>query len=133
MCSAKQLAWGMLAFGVPVAAANTATYRLELNVPVTCTVDYTPTPGAANGEAALGKLSEYCNSPAGYDVRMLYPAGTLRGVTVRLNASAVVLDGSGETVIDSAPGAEIRRAELVATPGSAHVDPAVLSFAIATR
>jgi hypothetical protein len=131
MRAAKQLAWAMVAFGMPAGAASTGTYRLDLNVPVTCTVDYTP--GAAHDEAALGKLNEYCNSPAGYEVRMIYPAGSLKGVTVRLNGSAVVLDGTGNMVIDSAPGAESRRVELVATPGSAHVDPSLLSFAIAAR
>lgn len=133
MHTVKALAPLLLVLAAPAAATNMGSYELQLSVPVACSVNYAPTPGAASGEAALGKLSEYCNSPSGYEVRMLYPAGSLRGVTMHVNGSAVVLDGSGDAVIDSAAGATSRRVELVATPGQASVDPSLLSFAIVTR
>lgn len=123
----------LLATATPTFASSSGSYQLQLFVPVACRVSYAPTPGSGSGEAALGKVSEYCNSPTGYQVRMLYPAGSLRGVTMRINGSAIVLDGSGSAVIDTAPGAASRRFELVGTPGRAKVDPSMLSFAIETR
>jgi len=133
MKSAAMLGLILAAAAAPAAAGNSATYRLELNVPVTCSVGFTPMPGQGDG-AAVGKLSEYCNSPAGYQVRMMYPAGAYEGMVVRLNGSAVVLDGSGSAIIDTADGASRRNIEMVANGrGPERLDGAVLAFAIEPR
>jgi hypothetical protein len=132
---AGQVGWMvMLVAATPCFASNTGSYRIEAHVPLTCSVDFVPSPGVPNAGAALGKLTEYCNSPSGYHVHMLYPAGAYDGVTVRINGSAIVLDGSGRSLIDVAYGASSRRVEVVATrQGPANLDRALVSFAIEPR
>jgi len=110
--------------------AETANFRVRATVPVICNINHVaaaPTP--AGGEAyALGRISEFCNSPRGYEVLVDYTPGTLRGAIISVGEDRVTLTGSGQAVLSRANGPRIRERPLMATPGEAGFDSGNLRF-----
>jgi len=91
------------------AAGQTARYTITVSgfVPVICraSLDATVVPAAA-GEAPLGELNEFCNSPNGYQV---YVEGSpeLADATLIVDGQAVALSGDGPTLVAASNGPDI--------------------------
>lgn len=66
---------------LPVGAQSSIGCRVSLLVPVHCQVCHSPLgAGDTGGTYSLGWLTEFCNVPAGYDLRVQYTPGALQGM-----------------------------------------------------
>lgn len=110
---------------------STASYTVELQVPVICNIRYRASPTAQQGDGyELGDLREFCNAPTGYALTVDYAPGSMRGAVLSVGSDRVVLDGSGTTTVSRMPGPAIRDRTIVATPGPAGFDTDMLNFHI---
>lgn len=109
----KSAALTVLVFSVVMQsnAANAATsgsnaIDIRGYVPTVCTLQFAPVViQRRDGEVDLGTMHEFCNSPAGYVVRLNYRPGSLVGARFTTGGSAVTLDGSGSAVLVDAEAA----------------------------
>lgn len=128
----KVAAMLLLASGSAASAQSVAsgTFRLQLVVPVICTVQHRPALSAVADGYMLGNLQEYCNAPSGYRVALRYAPGSMRGAVVSLGQERVVLDGSGHAVISQASGPRVREREIFTAPGPQGFDTDRIEFTI---
>jgi len=108
----------------------TSSFRLQLSVPVICTVSHRASLSVAGDGYMLGGLREYCNSPNGYSLVVDYAPGSMRGAVVSVGDERVTLDGSGHTVISHAPGPRNVDREIYAAPGPLGFDTDHLEFSV---
>lgn len=121
----------MVLLGGSAASAQSVaseTFRLQVSVPVICTVSHRSTIAAAGNGYMLGALREYCNAPNGYLLAVDYAPGSMKGAVVSVGDERVVLDGSGHTVISRAAGPRVRDREIFAAPGPKGFDTDQLVF-----
>jgi len=88
------------------------TLRLEGHVPVICRATVEGGTAAAEGShVVLGRLDEFCNNPAGYQVWVDYPP-ELASATLFVDGQAVALSAAGSTRISGAPTAAVAAHDL---------------------
>lgn len=120
--------FGKLAFGATLVAASiipaaalaaSQGFNLSAVVPVQCSVNQQSI-GAqqVTGSAiSLGTFREYCNAPGGYQLVVRYAPGSLKGARISAGSDAVVLDGSGVSVLSRSTGPRVRERALSMTVG----------------
>lgn len=104
--------------------------RLQLTVPLVCTVSHQAAISAAGSGYMLGDLREFCNSPSGYLLTVNYMPGSLKGAVVSVGDQRVLLDGSGQAVISHEAGPRIRNRAIFAEPGPQGFDTDRIEFNI---
>lgn len=100
----------------PASAAAPAspgfTMNIEGFVPVICRASLGASQAPANaGRVSLGKLSEFCNNPSGYQVWVDY-SPALASATLIVDGQSVPLSASGATMISSSPTAAVTAHDL---------------------
>ena len=100
-----------------VAAPNTYELRLEGHVPVICRVDLQASGASADHATYLGRMTEFCNSAAGYDVWLSHAQG-LSGAAVYVDGQKIQLSASGQTLISHSATAASRSHVLRLDPGA---------------
>ncbi|SFJ65995.1 hypothetical protein [Caulobacter sp. UNC279MFTsu5.1] len=100
-----------------VAAPNTYELRLEGHVPVICRVDLQASGASADHATDLGRMTEFCNSAAGYDVWLSHAQG-LSGAAVYVDGQKIPLSASGQTLISHSSTAASRSHALRLDPGA---------------
>ena len=108
-----------------------ASFEVTGFVPVTCraNLDATVVP-VTSGEVALGKLNEFCNSPAGYDV-FVESSPELADAMLIVDGREVPLSATGSTLVASADGPAIVSREIRLT--GAGSDGGSLNFRVMVR
>jgi hypothetical protein len=129
---ATAMVTGVAAAAQPDVEAGGSTYSIDIvgYVPVICraSLDATVVP-AAPGEAELGSLNEFCNSPSGYDV-FVENSPELAGSVLYVDGQAVTLSASPTRISSSdQPAITSRNVRLANAGGSG----GSLSFRIAAR
>lgn len=118
----------------PAIASNRAGYGINLRaiVPLTCSVRFHSFGKVSPlGQAfELGSFREFCNSPTGYSLLIIYTPGTLRGATIQAGVDRVVLDGSGQTILTRSTQARARTRKLQIIPGVTGLDTEQLELSI---
>lgn len=128
------IALATVAAPMPVGAQSSTGYRLSLSVPVVCQVRHDASGAGFNGAAYnLGQLNEYCNAPAGYELRVSYAPGALEGMVLVLGSRNLVLDGSGQAIMSGADMPNIQQRPLVAIPSEVGFNTDRLEFEILPR
>ncbi|MGA0602862.1 hypothetical protein ACO2Q3_19290 [Caulobacter sp. KR2-114] len=88
------------------------TIGIQGFVPVICRASVNATQVASQtGQTPLGQLSEFCNSPNGYQVWVDY-SPTLANSSIIIDGRTVQLDSSGSALIDSSTTAAITSKDL---------------------
>lgn len=120
---AASAVFGVAICGIATAvAAMSTTVEIDGVAPVACSVQFAP------GGPGIGRLNEFCNDSAGYDVWVSHSAD-LSGATLYVDGRAIVLE-DGDTLISSSAGAAKRSESLsLSSAGSG----GGLSFRIAAR
>lgn len=129
-------ALAITAVGTTAVASDTMGFRLQLSVPVVCTIEHRAmgvSPVAGPGAVALGSLQEFCNAPQGYRVLVDYTPGALRGAVIVAGNERIMLDGSGQAQLSREAGPRIVNRSLAAIPGSNGFDADRLNFRIVAQ
>jgi hypothetical protein len=100
-----------------VAAPTSYELRLEGHVPVICRVDLQASSASADQATDLGRMTEFCNSAAGYDVWLSHAQG-LSGAAVYVDGQKIQLSASGQTLISHSATAASRSHVLRLDPGA---------------
>jgi len=98
----------------PGAMSEQSSYTIELRgyVPVICRASVNATQVATQpGQTSLGQLSEFCNSPTGYQVWVDY-SPSLANASIIIDGRTVQLGESGTALIDSSTTAAIATKDL---------------------
>lgn len=119
---------------LPVGAQSSIGYRVSLSVAVHCQVRHSPAgAGDTGGSYSLGRLTEFCNAPAGYDLRVQYTPGALQGMLLMVGDRSILLDGSGQALINGSDMPRIQERPLAAIPSSVGFNTDRLEFDIVPR
>lgn len=103
--------------------AESASSVLDVRgvVPTVCRVDYAPSWAAReDGLIELGRVSEFCNSGAGYRIIAEHAASAAPGALI-FHGREVQLDRSGRTVLATVGGPARRSSTLVYRPGASPI------------
>lgn len=100
-----------------VAAPSSYELRLQGHVPVICRVDLQASNASADQATDLGKMTEFCNSAAGYDVWLSHAQG-LNDAAVYVDGQKIRLSASGQTLISHSATAASRSHSLRLDPGA---------------
>lgn len=98
----------------PSAMPQQASYTINIQgfVPVICRASVASTQAPVqSGQTSLGQLSEFCNSPNGYQVWVDY-SPSLANASIIIDGRTVQLDASGSALIDSSTTAAIATKDL---------------------
>ncbi|GGC43185.1 hypothetical protein GCM10011371_33310 [Novosphingobium marinum] len=114
------------------ASAASLGYNLRLTIPLHCTVWFDGAAGGAPaaGAVSLGRVTEFCNSPGGYQLILTYSPGTLVGTTILVGEDEVQLDGSGYAVVSRQQGPRKRERTIAAVLGADGFDTDRLNLQI---
>ncbi|WP_156400572.1 hypothetical protein [Caulobacter sp. Root655] len=80
------------------AAPNNYELRLEGHVPVICRVDLENSSASASQATELGRMTEFCNSAAGYEVWLSHAQG-LHDAAIYVDGQRIALSSTGVTLI----------------------------------
>jgi hypothetical protein len=88
----------------PGAALADTAVGMRGAAPLVCSAGIDPTiEPSTGGPLDLGKLTEFCNAPQGFEVWIDYPA-ELAGGVLRVDGHAIVLQSAGTVRVDRADG-----------------------------
>jgi hypothetical protein len=102
---------------VAIAAPAEYELRLEGHVPVICRVSLDAGSAAASGATDLGRMTEFCNNAAGYDVWLTHAQG-LSDAAIYVDGRKVALSASGQTLISHSATAASTAHQLRLDPGA---------------
>ena len=113
------LAAAFTALAATTASAAPASYelRLEGHVPVICRVSLDATTASSAEPSDLGRMTEFCNSASGYEVRLTHAQG-LTDAAVYVDGQKIQLSSSGVTLISRSSTAASQSHSLRLDPGA---------------
>jgi hypothetical protein len=118
MLVAAVAAWGFA--GAAEAAPGGYELRIEGHVPVICRVDLEHGSASASQATDLGRMSEFCNNAAGYDVWLSHAQG-LNSAAVYVDGQRIALSPTGSTLISHSATAASTVHDLRLDPGGDQV------------
>ncbi|MEH0196143.1 hypothetical protein V7S57_09750 [Caulobacter sp. CCNWLY153] len=113
------LAAAFTALAATTASAAPASYelRLEGHVPVICRVSLDATTASSAEPSDLGRMTEFCNSASGYEVRLTHAQG-LNDAAVYVDGQKIQLSSTGVTLISRSSTAASQSHSLRLDPGA---------------
>ena len=94
--------------------AASSTIQITGTVSVICKINGNAQQTLSGPQTDLGSITEFCNSPGGYQVWVDYAPG-IGGQTLYVDGRAVPLSDSGSTMIDSSANAAVQNRSLTLT------------------
>lgn len=99
------------------AAPNSYDLRLEGHVPVICRVNLENSAASTIQATELGRMTEFCNSAAGYEVWLSHAQG-LRDAAVYVDGQRIALSATGATLISRSATAASQARTVRLDPGA---------------